>query len=191
MTKFGFQKRNWNKISKIFKISTGFLFGNIWVFSRIFFLEKNWKISGKSCFFVIFAPSGPLKTWKLDGKCCIFQEITFFHDFVDFFSIFSRFWSLFPPFGTPKDLLGTSWALIFLSGNSSFFGLGFLKDPGHVPRASGAFWGRPGGSGTVFSAIFRAPGPFFHLFWEFLWFLSLLFRRSCTIVRKSAKRKKT
>ena len=35
-------------------------------------------------------------------------------------------------------------------------GLGFFKDPGHVSRAFWAFWGRPGGSGTVFWPIFRA-----------------------------------
>ena len=89
------------------------------------------KLCGDSADFTISAPfgafggpSGPLFSMKLDGKYCIFLEITIFHDFLDFFSIFSRFWSLFPPFWSEKEPLGTSSAVIFFSGNSSFFRLG-------------------------------------------------------------------
>ena len=59
----------------------------------------------------------------------------FFRDFFEFSSILSRFWSLFPPFGTPKDSLGTSWALIPRGPKFVVFRLGFFTDPGHVPRA--------------------------------------------------------
>ena len=104
------------------------------IFSTLIF---HLKLCGNSANFTIFAPfgafggpSGPLFSVKLDGRCCIFQEITFLHDFVDFFSIFSRFGSLFPPFWSQKEPLGTSSALIFFSGKSSFFRLGsFFSGP--------------------------------------------------------------
>ena len=68
-------------------------------FSKIFCtLIFPLKLSANSEDFTIWGPfgafggpSGPLFSLFLDGSCCIFQEITFLHDFVDLFSIFSRF----------------------------------------------------------------------------------------------------
>ena len=81
-----------------------------------------------------------------------------------FFSVISSnfpqflvdFGVFFLHFGPQNTLLGPPGRLFLGVRKFVVSGLGFFKHPGHVSRAFWAFWGRPGGSGTVFWRIFRA-----------------------------------